>query len=263
MYAPVYRQCDAGRPDAGLVGLPATAGPGYADVLAAWRQYLARGQPRPRGGAARALPGQLRAPRPDRRADRAAAEPSASDWSAPCCWAATSRCARGKTTGGDFDKIPLCSRKGQAGCVVAFSTYGSDPQTNATFGNSADLAPGIEVACTDPTRLAGRAGRPFAAVQPSEAFAVGPLYVAIAVTYSGQRPRAATTWASPPDRYTGGCRRTNGVHVFRYQPTAGSRRLNEFPPTWGTHMVDINLGLSNLTRIVQLQSRTWLRRSAS
>ena len=64
---------------------------------------------------------------------------------------------------------------------------------------------------------------------------------------------------SPPDRFVGGCRRINGVHVLRYRPTAGSQRPQEFPPSWGTHLLDINLELQNLTRIVQLQTRTWLR----
>ncbi len=71
-------------------------------------------------------------------------------------------------------------------------------------------------------------------------------------------PRASTTWVSPADRYTGSCRRINGDHVFRYQPTAGSRTPSEIPPGWGTHTIDVQLGLGNLTRIVQLQSRTWL-----
>ena len=79
------------------------------------------------------------------------------------------------------------------------------------------------------------------------------------VTYGGQVPSAKTTWVSPPDRFAGRCRHVNGSHVFRYRPVGDSRKPREYPPTWGTHLVDVNLQLQNLTRIVALQTRTWLR----
>ncbi len=41
MFAPVYRQSTMTSLVLGLVGLPRQQGPGYADVRAAWRDYLA------------------------------------------------------------------------------------------------------------------------------------------------------------------------------------------------------------------------------
>jgi hypothetical protein len=262
MFAPIYRQSTMAGLVAGLIGLPRQQGPGYADVLAAWRQYLARDN----HGRGVVLLAHSQGSFVLRQLIAEEIEPHRAVRErlvGALLFGGNVEVAKGRTTGGDFDKLPLCTRTGQAGCVVAYSSFASDPTGSATFGNSRELRPGLEVACTNPARLAGRARQPFAAVQPSEPFALGLLNVAILATYSGNVPKASTTWVSPPDRFTGGCERINGVHVFRYRPTPGSRRPHEFPPTWGTHVVDMNLGLGNLTRIVKLQTRTWLRGSAS
>lgn len=258
MYAPVYRQSTLANLVLGMVGLPRQRGPGYADVLAAWRDYLAHDN----HGRGVVLIGHSQGSFVLRQLIAEQIEPRRAlrkRLVGALLLGGDVVVAKGKRTGGDFDRVPLCSRKGQAGCVVAYSSYAADPTARAAFGNSRELAPGLEVACTDPARLAGRGGRAFAAVQPSEPFAAGLLNLAIAVTYSGRVPTAPTTWVSPPDRFTGGCARINGSHVLRYRPTEGSRRPREFPPTWGTHVVDVNLGLGNLTRIVKLQTRSWLR----
>lgn len=258
MFAPVYRQGTMASLVAGLVGLPRDrSGPGYGDVRAAWRRYLARDN----HGRGVVLLGHSQGSFVLRQLIAKEIEPHPAIRDrlvGALLFGGNVEVRKGRTTGGDFDKIPLCTRKGQAGCVVAYSTFGNDPQKRATFGNSRGLAKGIEIACTDTTRLAGRPRRPMAVVQPSEPFAPGLLRLGYLTTY-GHPPSASTTWVSPPDRYVGGCRHINGNHVFRYRPTAGSQRLNEYPSSWGTHLLDMNLALGNLTRIVQLQTRTWLR----
>ena len=41
-------------------------------------------------------------------------------------------------------------------------------------------------------------------------------------------------------------------------PVDGARMLTPSPDdTWGTHLVDVNIALGNLTKIVGLESRTW------
>jgi pimeloyl-ACP methyl ester carboxylesterase len=258
MFAPVYRQSTMANLVLGLIGLPRERGPGYADVLTAWRDYLAHDN----HGRGVVLIGHSQGSFVLRQLIAEEIEPHRQVREllvGAVLLGGNVEVPKAKLVGGDFDRIPLCSKRGQAGCVVAYSSFASDPGSSATFGNSRDLKPGLEVACTDPTRLAGRAGQEFGIVQPSEPFALGLFRLALIATYGGDVPSASTTWVGPPDRYTGACARINGDHVFRYRPTTGSHRPAEFPPTWGTHTLDVNLGLGNLTRIVRLQTRTWLQ----
>ncbi len=132
--------------------------------------------------------------------------------------------------------------------------------TNTDFASgtfATPSGPGYEVACTDPGKLSGD-GRPIGVTIPSEPFAAGPINTGIVVTNGGPPPTADTTWVSPPDRFTGSCQSINGANVFRYDPTAGSRRPSEFPPTWGTHLLDVNLGYDRLVDIAALQAHGWL-----
>jgi hypothetical protein len=174
---------------------------------------------------------------------------------------------QGDVVGGDFRETPLCTRRAQVRCVVAFSAYAEDPPSNARFGRSnpppADNpstlpgGPGFEVACTDPRPLAGLTG-PFRILTPSEPFAPGPINAGIAITSGGVPPSAPTTWVVAPDRYEGSCRTINGANVLRYDPLPGSRRPVFYPePSWGTHLIDVNVAYEPLVALVHEQAERW------
>jgi hypothetical protein len=57
---------------------------------------------------------------------------------------------QGKLVGGTFKKTPLCSRPGETGCVIAYSSFRekNDPPEGAMFGY-ADR-PGMTVGCVNP-----------------------------------------------------------------------------------------------------------------
>lgn len=262
MFVPVYRQV----PLAGLATLPLGLPKAYGDVRQAWQRYLERHN----HGRGVILIGHSQGTIMLRQLLRDVIEPSRSQRRrlvGAILMGGNVTVARDSLTGGDFRRTPLCTRKGQHGCVVAYSTYSTDPLPASFFGNSSTdvLSPAIghpsgaryEVACTDPGRLSGMTGASGLTV-PSEPFAQGPIRVGISITAAGDVPTADTTWVRPPDRVRGRCRSINGAHVFRYEPTEGSRRLAEFPPLWGTHLVDVNLGLDKLVRIARLQTRSWL-----
>ena len=182
MFAPVYRQATMASLVASMLGLPREQGPGYADVRAAWRRYLAHDN-HGRGVVLighsqgtfvlRQLIAEEIDPRPAVRDRLVSALLLGGNVEVP----------KGRRTGGDFDQIPLCSRKGQAGCAVAYSTYANEPQSEATFGNSRGLGKGLEIACTDPAQLAGRATVPVAIIQPSAEFAPGLFKLGVIATY--------------------------------------------------------------------------------
>ncbi|WP_205696523.1 DUF3089 domain-containing protein [Conexibacter sp. SYSU D00693] len=178
--------------------------------------------------------------------------------------------AEGKVVGGDFAHVPLCTERAQIGCVVAYSTFFTDPPDGARFGRTPAPAAGnplalpggkgFEVACTDPRPLAGADG-PLRLLLPSKPYAPGFIGLGTILTSSGAPPSASTTWVSPPDRAQGGCRYVNGAHVLRLDPVGpGSRRPNVFPePSWGTHLLDMNLGLEELVSLVGQQADRYVR----
>lgn len=59
--------------------------------------------------------------------------------------------APGKTTGGTFDNLPVCSKPGETGCVVAFRSYDAYEHADPGRANPSD---GRESVCVEPSVLA-------------------------------------------------------------------------------------------------------------
>jgi hypothetical protein len=163
---------------------------------------------------------------------------------------------QGEDVGGDFQNIRACRSAKQAGCVVAYSTFGNTPPPDSKFGRTDD--PGLEVLCTNPAALGGGSGtlRPYLPVRTFP----GTLGSLVSLL-TGKTITAPTPWAIPPGRYTGRCERTNGANVLHADALDGAQRLRAVPDaTWGLHLADVNLPLGNLTRLVSRQSKTYLSR---
>ena len=53
--------------------------------------------------------------------------------------------------------------------------------------------------------------------------------------------------------------REDGAHSLRLAPIGSARRLNPAPdPTWGTHLLDVNIALGELVDEVGAQTRAYL-----
>jgi hypothetical protein len=267
MYAPIYRQIT-------LAALPLaiTAGQGispeatelaYGDVVEAWKDYLAKDN----GGRGVVLIGHSQGTLMLRRLIKEQIDPNPAlrrKLVGATLMGGNVETAKGRTTGGDFQHVPACTARGEFGCVVAYSTYAEDPPSDSLFGRPGGTVGGAggdpaqrEVACTDPATLSGMTG-PVGVTVPSEPFAPGTIEVGIVVTSGGPPPTAPTTWVEAADRYVGSCRFVDGAHVWRYDPVAGSRRPNPFlDRTWGTHLLDMQLGLERLVSIVEQQHAHW------
>jgi hypothetical protein len=171
----------------------------------------------------------------------------------------------GQPTGGDFKNVAICTQPGQFGCVVAFSTFPKDPDATSLYGDSSsDLlsgafgeahGAGYQVACTDPGMLSGDAG-PFPLTVPTKPFAAGLIASSVA-TNTGSVPKASTAWVAA-SQYAGACKIINGHHVYRYEPVGSSPATTEFPPGFGTHLLDFNLGSDRLVKIAATQTQAWL-----
>jgi hypothetical protein len=263
LWAPIYRQAtlysiEAGGADRELA---------YSDVLEAWRDYVSQAE-RNRGVV---LIGHSQGTGMLRRLLRTEIEAQPAQLRrvvSAILLGGNVTVPAGKIVGGDFRRTPLCTRRAQVACVVAYSSFATDPPEDARFGRSRPPAapnpagfpggPGYAIACTDPRPLAGNPDEPLRILTPSEPFATGPIQAGIVITSGGPPPSAETTWVVPPDRFKGGCRDADGAHVLRYDPIGNSRRPMWFPDdTWGTHLIDVNIGLEPIVSLVAQQARRW------
>lgn len=245
----------------------------YADVRAAWREYLATrnrgrgvvliGHSQGSGMLQQLLRDEIE-PDPSQRALVVSAILAGGNVLVPT----------GQRVGGDFRSLPLCAEPGETGCIVAWSTFGSTPAATSLFGRTTGLSaalrtvvglpnpPGMEVACTNPAELAGDGNR-LQAITRSADFP-GTIGVALKLMFYGLQPRARTTWVVPGERYVGRCARTRGAHVLLVKGTTPlSVTLNPSPwPDWGLHIADINFVLGNLITLVRHQREAWTAQHA-
>jgi hypothetical protein len=171
---------------------------------------------------------------------------------------------RGKLVGGTFTNIPACTGGSQVGCVVAYSSFDATPPANSLFGRAdtgiganfggAAAKPGMQVMCTDPARLDGSGGR-LRPYFPTSAFP--------GLGNDQATPGVSTPWVSFPGEYTGSCRTKSGATWLQVRKIhAGESRPvvhDSLGPTWGLHLVDVNIALGNLVALVAQQAHAYLR----
>ncbi|MEU3014390.1 DUF3089 domain-containing protein [Nocardia asteroides] len=263
VFAPVYRQATLpALPLALATGVDLTQ-PGYQDIENAWNEYLAT-ENHGRGVVIIShSQGTLMARRlirehidgdPARRSLLVGA----------LLMGGNVTTARGSTTGGDFTTIPVCSRRGEYGCVVAYSVAQQDPLLSF-FGN-AELSlismrwglpygPGYQVACTDPGLLSGDYG-PQPVTVPTAPYAFGIISILLGyTTLPAAPPHSDSSWTSTATRGTGQCREHDGYNFYQLT-TTGPDRVNEIP-LFESHLVDINFGYDRLVAIAAEQAGNW------
>ena len=163
--------------------------------------------------------------------------------------------ATGKTTGGDFQHVPLCTRPDQTGCVIAYSSFPKEPPAAAFFGRpgrgvsllSGDTRQaGLQVACVNP-------------VSPGSTKALGlHPYFPSRLAQSG----ASTTWTAYPGHGTAQCRSADGATWLQVSPTAAGRKTSallhpRLGSLWGFHDVDVNLALGDLVDDARRSVAQW------
>jgi hypothetical protein len=169
----------------------------------------------------------------------------------------------GKTVGATFKKLPLCTAKKKSGCVIAYSSFPSEPPANANFGRPGQgislntdqtATKGVEVACVNPAAIGGGT---------ADLDTYWPLSPPLPVpSMAPAAPAVSTPWLYYPKQYTGACESKDGaswLQVTPISPSADARPLaNEIAgPTWGYHFQDINLALGNLVEDVRTAERAY------
>jgi hypothetical protein len=168
---------------------------------------------------------------------------------------------KGETEGADFQNIPACQAAAQTHCIVAYSSFLSEPPEGAYFGRVSSPLLGVataeelkndEVLCVNPAL----------SVQGAGAGALLRYESTTAIPGFGSAPSAPTPWVSMPGQYTGQCEHTNGASWLQLTdvgPKADPReQVTEIlGPLWGTHLNDMNIALGNLVGMTALQSATY------
>ena len=171
---------------------------------------------------------------------------------------------KGRSIGGDFSHIPACSSDHQTGCVVAYSSFTAKPPPNSQFGRITSdagvrlLAPThlsreLRIMCVNPAAPAGGT-KPLDPYLPSLALSFLPGRHTLKVN---------TPWVSFPGEYSARCESSGNATWLQVTHVASRDRR---PPlaesgdaTLGLHILDVNIALGNLVRLVRDQAATFAR----
>ncbi len=152
--------------------------------------------------------------------------------------------------GGTFKHIPLCARHAQAGCVYAWGSYAQDDTASPRRFGAIPIA-GDAAACVDPAAPGGGEA-PFTSYlkKPAEAPAADPPWVEVVGGFAGRcvsDAQGSVLRVKVTDAPYGDMRRALLAAV-------------QHTPGWGLHVLDINLVQGDMLDAVADQSRTWTAR---
>ena len=257
-YAPMYRQMTLGAVTAAAAGADVTAPAvlAYGDVRSAFLHYMAnynKGRPYVLIGHSQ---GSLMLQRLIQ--NEIEGKPAAKLMKLAIIPGFNVLVPQGKLVGGTFKSTPICSRSGQTGCVLTWTSFREKnaPPPGAIFGY-ADK-PGMTVACTNPARPGATGWVPLDSywnarstlpvpggpiswssdgAPPTPFLRTEGLVSARCVNDGPRGYLSIRTNADPNDKRTDRIGGEVGV-------------LGMFLPGWGMHLIDINAPQGDLVRQV-------------
>lgn len=161
----------------------------------------------------------------------------------------------GRESGATFKNIPGCTSSGQTGCVIAYSSFPSQPPSDSLFGipgqgvslqSGQTATKGLQVLCVNPAALGGGTG------------ALSPYFPSSALG------GVSTPWVSFPSLYTASCAHSGNTTWLQINDIGSHSdkrpRVSEADgPLWGYHEYDVNIALGNLVADVAAEESAYLR----
>ncbi|PVM91928.1 DUF3089 domain-containing protein [Caulobacter endophyticus] len=258
-FAPMYRQVTLAALRQVMMG---RASPGdenlaYGDVLAAWKDYLARDN----GGRGVVLIGHSQGSRVLLRllAEEIDGKPVQKQL--------VSALIIGMNTPIDpaadaYGGIKMCRQPGQTGCIVSYVSFrdSSPPEGTAFFGKAEGAK---RAACVNPAALAG-GDAPLHSYFSDRTIAGAPRK-----TPWVKGKDLTTTFVSTPGLVSAECK-SNGPYDYlaiKVHGDAADPRVDDIPgdlmvlgsplKAWGLHLVDVNLAMGDLVALVEAQGKNW------
>jgi hypothetical protein len=258
-YAPIYRQMTLAAVAAYAAGgsIDGAAKIAYADVLAAWRNYIRTRN----GGRPFVLIGHSQGSLMLQQliAREIEGKPIAKQMKLAIIPGYNVLVPQGKLVGGTFKTTPLCNRPGETGCVMTWTSFREKnaPPAGAMFGYSDQ--PGMTVGCVNPA-LPG--SRDWAKLD-SYWFTRSTLPVPGGpVVWSSEGP-PSTPWVRTEGLASAKCvnEGPRGYLSIRTNHAPGDKRtdriggevavLGMFLPGWGMHLADMAEAQGDLIRAVE------------
>lgn len=168
--------------------------------------------------------------------------------------------------GGAFKSIPLCRAEIQVGCAVTYASFRATapPPTNARFGRVPTKE--LSVACTNPASLKGGNAPLHAYLSNASANNSAPL-----PAWLNNGKAINTPFVSVPGLLSAECVNKDGASFLaitvqsdprdpRTDDIVGDVVINgSIQREWGLHLIDVNLALGNLVRLVGEQAKGYLK----
>ena len=172
----------------------------------------------------------------------------------------------GQIVGGTFKDTPLCTKRGQTGCVISYMSFrATNPPPAGSFLGRA-LRPGMTAACTNPAALSGGSARLdsywFSATPPSPG--------AAPVTWSSQGP-PPVPFVRTEGLVSAACVNRGPVGYLSLLENAdpSDARTDRIPgdvyiaggavPGWGMHLADMSVAQGDLISLVEAQAEAFRR----
>lgn len=270
-FAPIYRQVTLAALRARMRGQDLHPDPqlAYADVRAAWREYLTRDN----RGRPFVLIGHSQGSILLKRlvAEEIDDKPVADRMLSAILPGTVVLVPRGESVGGDFHHVPPCTAAGQTGCVLSWASFrdSNPPPANALFGRTSER--GMEPVCTNPAALGGGAA-------PLDPLLGAPWWRNGSATYEQPEPWTAqakpltTRYVRLESQLSGACTGSEDTRYLAVHITPGAAGdtveallgegalADRTYPDWGFHVIDMGLVMGDLLRRVREQEAAFERR---
>jgi hypothetical protein len=269
VFAPMYRQFTLSALRAATTGKPIASDRtlAYADVLDAWKHYLANdnkgrgvvliGHSQGSGMLVQLIRNEIDG------------KPVQKQLVSALLLGTNVAVPAGKDVGGAFTSVPLCRSASQTGCVISYVTFRSNipPPADSRFGKVPTA--GQVAACTNPAALGGGAGALHAYLSNG-----GSIVSSAAAPRPWVTPPATITtpYVSVPGLLTAQCvsnEKGSYLEVTVHGNPADARTdeisgdvvaNGQVNASWGLHLIDVNVAMGNLVDIVSKQAKAFTAR---
>jgi Protein of unknown function (DUF3089) len=258
-FAPLYRQVTVGAIPRALAGADVSANfnLAYEDVRAAWRHYLDHennGRPSVLIGHSQGTIHLTRL-----LAEEIETGPAATRLLSALLIGFAVEVPEGQVVGGSLRRTPLCTRRGETGCVVTYMSFRAEspPGEGALMGRATRA--GMTAGCVNPAALGGGSAGLDSYVLSQVSQFGGP-----AITWSTTGPPPAP-FLHVRGLVSGECRHDGkaGYLAITVNADPNDARTDQIPgdvyfgpqliPGWGLHIADVSLAQGDLIRLVEAQ----------